>query len=166
MPFNSKVSCCSIEFPSCSICIHCKLKALDINVVQYDQNMSSLQLLCALHTCMAQLPPCAAWYHRHLAEDETEMRGRGAKLNLVSIPREGEGTRADDLALLTKTDQAMRQYGRDSDAALASSASSLHIPQGKMGCTVVMPSASVPVGLKRKAATLTPCIPAQTKSKA
>ncbi|DBA90298.1 TPA: hypothetical protein ACH3X1_003585 [Trebouxia sp. C0004] len=50
------------------------------------------------------------------------MRGRGANFNPVSIPKEGEGTpvytRADDLAPLVKTDQAMRQYGRDSDAAL------------------------------------------------
>ncbi|KAL0040304.1 hypothetical protein WJX77_002792 [Trebouxia sp. C0004] len=71
---------------------------------------------------MAQLTPCAAGYHRHLPEDETEMRGRGANFNPVSIPKEGEGTpvytRADDLAPLVKTDQAMRQYGRDSDAAL------------------------------------------------
>ena len=50
------------------------------------------------------------------------MRERRAKLNPVSIPKEGEGTpvytRADDLPPLVKTDQAMRQYGRDSDAAL------------------------------------------------
>lgn len=71
---------------------------------------------------MAQLAPCAAGYHRHLPEDEYEMRERGAKLNPVSIPKEGEGapvyTRADYLAPLIKTDHAMRQYGQDSDAAL------------------------------------------------
>ncbi len=98
------------------------MQVLDIDVVQYDQNMSSLQPVCALYTCMAQPAPRAAGYHRHLPEDETQMRQRGAKLNPVSIPKEGEGnpvyTRADDLAPLIKTDQAMRQYGRDSDAAL------------------------------------------------
>ena len=87
---------------------------------------------CSLYTCVcclyAKLILCLLYYklprvgyHRFCPQHETELRERVAKLNPISIPKDGQGppvyTNADEPAPRAKTDAIQRAAAQESDAA-------------------------------------------------